>query len=78
MDGSSVSISYFSLSPAENSGLRCFPEPATYDFKLDGVTDKCTLEQDIDFKLKSFAISGTVEDGKGHGESMILSLTDCE
>ncbi|VDL74561.1 unnamed protein product [Nippostrongylus brasiliensis] len=49
-------------------------EPESVDFKLDGVNDPCTKNEDINFSLKGFSISGIVNGGSGSGPAG-LSLT---
>ncbi|KAK6026819.1 hypothetical protein OSTOST_07199 [Ostertagia ostertagi] len=49
-------------------------EPETVDFKLDGVNDPCTKNEDINFSLTGFSISGVVNGGTGSGPAG-LSLT---
>ncbi|XGW13667.1 hypothetical protein V3C99_000189 [Haemonchus contortus] len=49
-------------------------EPETVDFKLDGVNDPCTKNEDINFSLTGFSISGIVNGGTGTGPAG-LSLT---
>ncbi|KAF8358881.1 nra-4 [Pristionchus pacificus] len=44
-----------------------FFEPSTFDFKLDGATDKCSLEEDINFALSAFSIDGAVLSQNGQG-----------
>ncbi|GMR42470.1 hypothetical protein PMAYCL1PPCAC_12665 [Pristionchus mayeri] len=44
-----------------------FFEPPTFDFKLDGSTDKCSLEEDINFSLSAFSIAGAVLSQNGQG-----------
>ncbi|GMT19361.1 hypothetical protein PFISCL1PPCAC_10658 [Pristionchus fissidentatus] len=44
-----------------------FFEPSTFDFKLDGTTDRCSLEEDINFALSAFAIEGAVMSQNGQG-----------
>ncbi|GMS89496.1 hypothetical protein PENTCL1PPCAC_11671, partial [Pristionchus entomophagus] len=46
-----------------------FFEPSTFDFKLDGTTDKCSLEEDINFALSAFTIEGAVLSQNGQGPS---------
>ncbi|RCN33420.1 hypothetical protein ANCCAN_20747 [Ancylostoma caninum] len=49
-------------------------EPETVDFKLDGVNDPCTKNEDINFFLTGFSIHGLVDGGSGSGPAG-LSLT---
>ncbi|KIH56312.1 hypothetical protein ANCDUO_13507, partial [Ancylostoma duodenale] len=49
-------------------------EPETVDFKLDGVNDPCSKNEDINFFLTGFSIHGVVDGGSGSGPAG-LSLT---
>ncbi|KAK5973547.1 hypothetical protein GCK32_002058 [Trichostrongylus colubriformis] len=49
-------------------------EPEAVDFKLDGVNDPCTKNEDVNFSLTGFSISGVVSGGSGSGPTG-LSLT---
>ncbi|VDP04826.1 unnamed protein product [Heligmosomoides polygyrus] len=63
----------YSLKVAAPEGW--FFEPETVDFKLDGVNDPCTKNEDINFSLTGFSISGVVNGGSGTGPAgLYLSL----
>lgn len=36
------------------------PEPTSVDLHVDGVSDICTMEEDINFVFTGFSVSGTV------------------
>lgn len=42
-----------------------FFDPEIIDFKLDGLNDPCTKNEDINFVLSAFSIEGVVEGGSG-------------
>ncbi|CAI5450836.1 unnamed protein product [Caenorhabditis angaria] len=52
-------------------------EPDTFDFKLDGVNDPCSKNEDIIFKLNGFSIRGVV-DGAGAGLNLVLKSSSGE
>lgn len=40
--------------------LKLTPEPTSVELHVDGVTDICTKEEDINFIFTGFSVSGTV------------------
>uniref|UniRef100_A0A0N5AZ94 Nodal modulator 1 n=1 Tax=Syphacia muris TaxID=451379 RepID=A0A0N5AZ94_9BILA len=54
-------------------------EPESFEIKVDGTTDVCTLNEDINFVLSSFAVDGVLKSGNGGGPagvSLTLSKED--
>lgn len=41
-------------------------EPTSVDLHVDGVTDICTKEEDINFVFTGFSVSGTVSGSDSH------------